>query len=90
VSAVDVPIRVTFLKSGKTVAWDPAAESLLDFAESHGLAPAFSCRAGVCNTCLSIMKSGAVTYAEPPLMEPGLGEVLLCCSKPECSVELDI
>ena len=81
---------VTFLRSGKTVDWDPTAESLLDFAEKQGLTPPFSCRAGVCNTCLSVLVRGKVEYSEPPLMEPSSGEVLLCCSKPLESVEIDI
>ena len=81
---------VRFLRSGIVAAWDPAAHSLLDFAERRGLAPPFSCRAGVCGTCSSPLNKGAVAYFETPVMEPAPGELLLCCSRPTESVDIDI
>ena len=82
-------ITVEFRKSGRVEAWT-GADSLLDFAESHGLSPDFSCRAGVCNTCKTGLISGAVDYFEIPLDDPGKDHVLLCCSKPTQSVVLDL
>jgi ferredoxin-NADP reductase len=83
-------IQVVFRKSGKMAVWDEKAKSLLDFAESLGIDAPFSCRAGVCNTCLSTLIRGDVEYFEEPLSEPGPGEVLLCCSRPKTTVEVDV
>lgn len=81
---------VEFRKSGVTAAWDASAESLLAFAEDQGLAPEFSCRAGICGTCKSHLVAGEVAYFEEPLDELASGEVLLCCSRPKGSVVLDL
>ena len=82
--------RVTFSRTGVVADWDPSCESLLEFAERLGLSPPFSCRAGVCNTCLSRLVSGKVAYFETPVIEPEAGELLLCCSRPTDSVDIDI
>ncbi len=83
-------LTVTFLRSNLVAEWDPTAHSLLDFAEQSGLSPPFCCRAGVCGTCISPIKSGAVAYFESPVIEPANGEVLLCCSRPTEPVVIDI
>ena len=83
-------ITVEFRKSGITAAWNDAAQSLLSFAEDHGLKPDFSCRAGICGTCTSKIVSGDVTYFEDPLEELAPGELLLCCSRPKTPVVLDL
>jgi ferredoxin len=83
-------IRVRFLQSNLEAPWDPASESLLEFAEALGLEPPFSCRAGVCSTCVTALRRGAVSYFQQPVCEPAPGEVLLCCSRPTESVELDL
>ena len=83
-------MRVTFLRSGIAAEWDPQAGSLLEFAEQCGLAPPFCCRAGVCGTCQSVLRSGAVKYLEVPVAEPSAGEILLCCSCPTEDVAIEI
>ena len=45
--------QVTFARSGVTASWDPACESILDLAERHGLNLAYSCRSGICHTCMA-------------------------------------
>ncbi len=80
---------VAFRRSGLAVRWDGSRRTLLDFAEAQGLAPAFSCRNGVCSTCLCAAE-GQVRYIEEPLDEPGPGQALLCCSVPVGDVTLDI
>jgi ferredoxin-NADP reductase len=75
-------VMVTFALSGRAARWDGAHRSLLDFAEAQGLEPAFSCRNGICNTCLCEIE-GSVRYVEEPLEEPGAGQALLCCSVPD-------
>ncbi|MDQ2066021.1 2Fe-2S iron-sulfur cluster-binding protein [Xinfangfangia sp. CPCC 101601] len=83
-------ITVEFRKSGITVAWDDATGSILDLAENAGLTPDFSCRAGICGTCVARSLSGEVSYFEDPLDEMGEGEVLLCCSRPKTALVLDL
>ncbi|WP_264211443.1 2Fe-2S iron-sulfur cluster-binding protein [Leisingera thetidis] len=88
--AVSDGIPVTFAKSGVSVVWDGTSDSLLDLAERSGLEPEFSCRTGICNTCLCDISAGEVEYTEDPLDDPEPGQVLLCCSKPRGPVVLDI
>lgn len=83
-------VHVEFRRSGITAAWNPAAGSLLSFAEDQGLVPEFSCRAGVCGTCRSSLLSGEVIHFEEPLDELKPGELLLCCARPKTSLVLDI
>lgn len=83
-------ITVELAKSGQSWAWDGEAFSLLEFLESKGLAPPFSCRAGICSTCKQTLIRGEVDYFEDPLDPPDAGEVLLCCSTPKTSVVLDM
>ena len=83
-------ITVEFRKSGIVVEWDGAAQSLLSFAEDQGLAPEFSCRAGICGTCTSRILSGDVSYFEDPLEDLAQGELLLCCSRPKTAIVLDL
>jgi len=84
--AVEGDLQVRFEPSGQSVAWDDSCPSLLDCAERAGLTPPFSCRAGLCNACLSPLLSGTVEYREPPLMMPEPGQVLLCCARPTSAV----
>jgi uncharacterized protein len=88
VAAVAVPV-VRFSRSGREAAWDGAQRTLLDFAEAQGLQPAFSCRNGICNTCLCPIE-GKVRYVEEPLEMPEDGYALLCCSVPDGPVTLGI
>ncbi|NMM80706.1 oxidoreductase [Acidovorax sp. SRB_14] len=89
-TAADGAITVTFRQSGRSARWADGTESLLSFAESHGLAPAFSCRAGVCGTCKTGLVDGTVRYFEEPLDDPGPGQVLLCCARPQGDLVLDL
>lgn len=87
----DAPdITVTFQKSGVSAVWDDEAFSLLEFAEAQGLEPDFSCRSGICGTCMTRLISGEVAYFEDPLDEPDDGHALICCSKPVGDVTLDL
>ncbi len=87
------PVRkatVTFAFSKKTFEWDDAFASLLDFAEDKGLKPDFSCRSGICRTCECEVLSGSLTYVTEPLDMPEEGMALICCSKPDGDVILNI
>ena len=83
-------ITVEFRKSGIVAEWNASAQSLLAFAEDHGLKPEFSCRAGICGTCTSRIISGEVSYFEDPLEDLAQGELLLCCSRPKTAIVLDL
>ncbi|MEO1068162.1 MAG: 2Fe-2S iron-sulfur cluster-binding protein [Cyanobacteria bacterium J06638_6] len=75
--------EVVFAKSGKTATWSMVDGTLLEFAEDQGLAPDFSCRAGICLTCMCRLEAGEVSYDEPPTGTPDEGHVLICVSKPQ-------
>lgn len=89
-TAASGAITVEFRKSGIRAEWQPGRQSLLTLAEDQGLTPDFSCRAGICGTCLSRIVSGEVSYFEEPLEELAPGEVLLCCSRPTTAIVLDL
>ncbi|MGH6719327.1 MAG: 2Fe-2S iron-sulfur cluster-binding protein [Alphaproteobacteria bacterium] len=82
-------LEVTFAKSGKSLAWSAASASLLDFAEEHGVAIDFGCRAGNCGTCLTAIKAGEVSYVNPPGASPEAGSCLTCISVPKTNLTLD-
>ena len=70
--------------------WDEACESLLDLAESQGLSPPYSCRSGICRTCMCRLTEGEVEYIEEPLTTPDEGQVLICVARPTTRVVLDV
>jgi uncharacterized protein len=76
------PTKVAFMKSAKEARWTPQAGTLLDLAESRGLAPVFSCRRGSCGSCATKILQGAVAYDGPPAFGVAEGEALICCAKP--------
>ncbi len=86
--------EVRFAQTGVTATWTSAQGSLLDFAESQGLAPPFSCRAGHCGSCATRLIAGQVRYPTPTDWSCADGEVLLCSAMPagddNATVELDI
>ena len=83
-------VQVTFARSGVTAPWDPSAESLLDLAEAQGLRPDFSCRSGICQSCISKLLDGEVEYFQEPLDVPDPGCVLICSAKPRTDVVIDV
>jgi MOSC domain-containing protein YiiM/ferredoxin-NADP reductase len=86
----DEEIAVAFSQSAVTTHWDPSLRSILDLAEAQGLNPDFSCRSGICNTCICRLEEGEVEYILEPLETPGQGWVLICCSKPKTDVVVAI
>ncbi|MFD9093086.1 MOSC domain-containing protein [Streptomyces collinus] len=81
---------VTFARSGITTAWSPSYPSLLDLAEACDIPTRWSCRTGVCHTCLTPLVSGDITYVTEPLDLPESGTTLVCCSRPATEVVLDL
>jgi ferredoxin len=81
---------ISFARSGITVAWDPRFASLLELAEACDVPVRWSCRTGVCHTCMTGLIGGAVAYQPEPLERPASGNVLVCCSQPSADVILDL
>ena len=81
---------VTFARSGITVNWSPNYGSILDLAEACDVPTRFSCRSGVCHTCVTGVVAGMGAYIEPPLEEPGKGELLICLAAPRSDLVLDL
>ena len=75
--------EVVFAQSDRTLTWTPEDGTLLEFAEANNIDPEFSCRQGICLTCMCQLKEGEVKYLEEPSGEPDEGAVLICISKPK-------
>jgi len=81
---------VTFGRSGIVTPFDPVDASLLELAEACDIATRWSCRTGVCHTCVTGLLSGEVLYRPEPLERPHDSEVLICCATPTTDVVLDM
>ncbi|WP_236794519.1 MOSC and FAD-binding oxidoreductase domain-containing protein [Amycolatopsis sp. GM8] len=82
--------RVTFTRSGLTVAWNDNYPAVLELAEACDVPTRWSCRTGVCHTCVTPVLSGTVRYRPDPLESPEPGEALICCSRPASDLVLDL
>jgi ferredoxin-NADP reductase/MOSC domain-containing protein YiiM len=81
---------VSFARSGITAAWDPKYQSLLELAEACDVSVRWSCRTGVCHTCMTGLIGGSISYNPQPLERPAPGNVLVCCSRPDDNVIVDL
>jgi len=82
---------VSFARSGIAVRWRPSVDqSLLELAEACDVPVRWSCRSGVCHNCESGLISGSVAYEPDPLDSPAEGNVLICCSRPQGDIVIDI
>jgi MOSC domain-containing protein YiiM/ferredoxin-NADP reductase/ferredoxin len=82
---------VSFARSGIAAHWNDAVyQSILELAEACDVPVRWSCRTGVCHNCESGLVSGTVSYTPDPLDPPASGNVLICCSRPQSDVVVDI
>ncbi len=81
---------VSFARSGITAEWGPKYQSLLELAEACDVPVRWSCRTGVCHTCMTGLIGGSISYNPEPLEIPAPGNVLVCCSHPDANVILDL
>jgi ferredoxin-NADP reductase/MOSC domain-containing protein YiiM len=81
---------VSFSRTGITTEWDPKYQSLLELAEACDVPVRWSCRTGVCHTCITGLIGGSIMYNPEPLERPSPGNLLVCCSQPKDSVTLDL
>jgi ferredoxin-NADP reductase/MOSC domain-containing protein YiiM len=81
---------VTFARSGITAPWSTEYPSVLEFAEACDVPTQWSCRAGVCHTCVTPILSGQASYTTPPLDAPGNDELLICVAQPTTDLVVDL
>jgi ferredoxin-NADP reductase/MOSC domain-containing protein YiiM/ferredoxin len=81
---------VTFARSGITVPFGDGWRDVLDLADACDVPTRWSCRSGVCHTCVTPLLSGTITYAPEPLELPADGQVLICCARPGTDIVLDM
>jgi ferredoxin-NADP reductase/MOSC domain-containing protein YiiM len=82
--------QVTFARSGITTPFPADQRSVLELADACDVPTRWSCRTGVCHTCVTPLLSGDITYSPDPLELPADGEVLICCARPASDVILDM
>jgi hypothetical protein len=80
---------VTFSKSGKECTWTHDGPVLLELAEANGVMIDSGCRVGNCNTCLTAIKKGNVSYVREPAAAPEEGSCLTCIAVPNGDLVLD-
>jgi ferredoxin len=81
---------VTFARSGISAAFPTTTRSVLDLADACDISTRWSCRTGVCHTCVTPLLSGEVSYHPAPLERPAVGDVLICCAQPAIDIVLDM
>jgi len=81
---------VSFARSGLNVRWDATFQSLLELAEACDVPVRWSCRSGVCHSCETGLVAGTIGYRPAPIDAPADGNVLICCSRPEGDVVIDL
>jgi ferredoxin len=81
---------VSFARSNLSVRWGSTFHSLLELAEACDVPVRWSCRTGVCHNCETGLISGSVVYGPDPVDPPAEGNLLICCSRPEGDVALDL
>jgi ferredoxin-NADP reductase len=81
---------VTFARSGISVPFPASQRSVLELADACDVPTRWSCRTGVCHTCVTPLLSGTITYSPDPLEPPADGEVLICCARPGTDIVLDM
>ncbi|HVX45462.1 MAG TPA: MOSC and FAD-binding oxidoreductase domain-containing protein [Mycobacteriales bacterium] len=82
--------RITFARSGLTVRWDDRHGSVLELADACDVPTRWSCRTGVCHTCVTPLLSGDIAYRPDPLEMPPPGEALICCARPCTDLVVDL
>jgi ferredoxin-NADP reductase/MOSC domain-containing protein YiiM len=83
--------QVSFARSGVAPRWNPSVyRSILELAEACDVPVRWSCRTGVCHNCESGLISGAVACEPDPLDPPADGNLLICCSRPQGDVVIDL
>jgi ferredoxin-NADP reductase/MOSC domain-containing protein YiiM/ferredoxin len=81
---------IEFARSDLSIPWSDEYASLLEFAEACDVPVRWSCRTGVCHNCETTLIGGTVDYDPDPVEPPAEGSALICCSRPQDDVVLDL
>ncbi len=82
--------QITFSRSGITVPFGGPYRNVLDLADACDVPTRWSCRTGVCHTCVTPLLAGTIAYTPDPLDPPADDQVLICCAQPTTDVVLDL
>ena len=82
--------QVSFARSGLSVRWDATFQSILELAEACDVPVRWACRTGVCHHCETALIAGAVGYRPDPVEPPADGNILICCSRPQGDIVVDL
>jgi ferredoxin-NADP reductase/MOSC domain-containing protein YiiM/ferredoxin len=82
--------NVTFTRSGLTVPWNDRYGTVLELAEACDVPTRWSCRVGVCHTCVTPVLSGELRYEPDPLEPSAPGTALVCCARPVSDLVVDL
>lgn len=88
-ATVVAEVEVRFQRSRRTLTWDGADASLLDFAERHGIAVEPGCRSGSCGSCETRLLEGNVQYEHAPDHDVAADHCLLCVGRPSSALVLE-
>jgi ferredoxin len=81
---------VTFARTGLATSWSDRYGSILELAEACDVPTQWSCRTGVCHTCVTAVLSGEASYDVAPLEDPGRDELLICSATPRSDLVVDL
>lgn len=81
--------KISFARSGKAIDWEGEDDSILEFAEKHGIAMSSGCRAGNCGTCETAVREGSVKYLLETGYKPTERSCLPCVAVPAGDLVLD-
>jgi ferredoxin-NADP reductase/MOSC domain-containing protein YiiM/ferredoxin len=81
---------VTFARTGLATGWSDRYGSILELAEACDVPTRWSCRTGVCHTCVTAVLSGDASYDVAPLEDPGRDELLICSATPGSDLVVDL
>jgi uncharacterized protein len=83
--------EIVLTRSRRSLTWTKNDGTILEFAEANDIDPPYSCRQGICLTCMCKLEEGEVEYIESPTNNPDPGAILICISQPKTSkVVLDL
>lgn len=80
--------KVLFSKSNITALWKQDTRTILELAESLGIAVQNNCRMGTCATCETQLLNGTINYNPEPFIEAQEGHIYICCSQPVSDIDL--
>src|SRR5262249_2104853 len=81
---------VSFTRSNLAVHWGSAFHSLLELAEVCDVPVRWACRTGRCPNFQTGLISVSIIYQPDPVEPPADGNLLICCSRPQGDIAVDL